>query len=106
MEIEEKKKLEEEERLKKEANEREELKDNAKLITKITTESKRMSGKFIEYLNQKRIFYIVDFSDNIYTIQIYGLTFSETNKTIKKMAKQQHLKKRMKGKRERKAPAA
>ena len=106
MEFEEKNKLKEEERLKKEAKEREELKQNAKLITKITTESKRMSDKFIEYLNQKRIFYIVDFSGKICTIQIYGLTFSETNKMIKKMAKQLHFKKSMNGKRERKAPAA
>lgn len=104
MNLEEKKKLEEEEKLEREAKERERIKREAKLITKITTQSKRMFEKYTEYLHLKRIFFTIDFSKDTYTIQILGLNLSETNKLMKKLTKQLHLS--TTSKQERHAPAA
>lgn len=75
----------------------------AKLVTKISTKSERMSQKCVEYLCQKRIFHTVDFSKGNFIIQIMGLTSSETNRLMKKMIRQMKL---STSKQEPKAPAA
>jgi hypothetical protein len=95
--------LRKEEQEKREVKELEKRKKEAKLVTKISTKSERMSQKFVEYLCQKRIFHTVDFSKGNFIIQIMGLTSTETNRLMKKMIKQMKL---STSKQEPQAPAA
>ena len=61
------------------------------MTTTIRTSSKNSFNKYQKYLNNKRALFTTSFNNEVYTLSVFGLTYTETNALISKMIKHFHL---------------
>ena len=61
------------------------------MTTNIRTSSKNHFNKYQNYLNNKRVLFTTSFKNEVYTLNLFGLTTTETNTLISKMIKHFHL---------------